>query len=144
MEPGSVRALLCTSKQPLGGQVTQIMLNDYFEYYGKREASGQAPATSNRCIEKVGRGRCRKHVSQAALCQVCSKHGNSWVYKGGIYSPKDRDFILEFMFRKDGFHHMIPKAPPEFIERIFSGERRNLPSGFKLTRKERLDLCHRL
>ena len=76
LTPGSVRKLLCAAKQPFG-QCTQILLNDYFEHNRKHEARWVAPA--KRCSATVGRGRCRKHVSEAALCQFCWKHGNSWV-----------------------------------------------------------------
>jgi hypothetical protein len=76
MEPGAVRELLCAAKEPFG-QVTQILLNDYFKHNRKHEAHWVAPA--KRCSARVGRGRCRKHVSEAALCQFCWKHGNSWV-----------------------------------------------------------------
>ena len=94
MEPGAVRALLCAAKQPhpMIGQVTQIMLNDYFEYHRKNDALWLAPF--NRCITRVGRGRCRKHVSQAALCQFCWKHGNSWESPVDDHYTKDEFRIL--------------------------------------------------
>ena len=91
MEPGAVRKLLCAAKQPFG-QITQIMLNDYFEYHRKNDALWQAPF--NRCITRVGRGRCRKHVSQAALCQFCWKHGNSWESPVDDHYTKDEFRIL--------------------------------------------------
>ena len=90
LTPGSVRKLLCAAKEPFG-QVTQILLNDYFEHNRKHEARWVAPA--KRCSARVGRGRCRKHVSEAALCQFCWKHGNSWprAYSKDEYHMMDVD-----------------------------------------------------
>ena len=91
LTPGSVRKLLCAAKQPFG-QCTQILLNDYFEHNRKHEARWVAPA--KRCSARVGRGRCRKHVSEAALCQFCWKHGNSWVgnsWKWGNWAGGTKD-----------------------------------------------------
>ena len=90
LTPGSVRPLLCAAKEPFG-QVTQILLNDYLKHNRKHEAHWVAPA--KRCSAKVGRGRCRKHVSEAALCQFCWKHGNSWVG-----DTEDQDYT------KDEYH----------------------------------------
>jgi hypothetical protein len=94
MDPGAVRELLCAAKQPFG-QITQILLNDYFEHNRKHEAGWVAPA--KRCSARVGRGRCRKHVSEAALCQFCWKHGHSWPR---FYS-KDEFYMSSVFLRRN-------------------------------------------
>ena len=85
MDPASVRALLCAAKFPLG-RAGEELIQHYVE--GHRsctmvDTSPEAPA--DRCIAKVGRGRCCNRVSKAALVQQCWKHQPG----GGLLNPGD-------------------------------------------------------
>jgi hypothetical protein len=85
MDPASVRALLCAAKCPLGRAGEQL-IQDYVEGHRSRTLVDTAPeAPVDRCITKVGRGRCRNKVSEAALAQRCWKHQPT----RGILNPGD-------------------------------------------------------
>ena len=74
MDPSSVRVLACSANQPFG-HITNIVLNAFVDDHRSRsllDTTLDLPA--NRCIEKIGRGRCRKIVSRVALTQYCWKH----------------------------------------------------------------------
>ena len=85
MDPASVRALACASKQPLG-LVFKTMVDNYLEEHRSRTLLGTKPeAPNDRCIYKVTRGRCRKKVPGVAITQYCAKHQPG----GGICFPGD-------------------------------------------------------
>ena len=74
MDPSSVRALACSAKQPFG-QITDIVLNAFLDDHRSRSVLDiPLVLPANRCIEKIGRGRCRKIVARVALTQYCWKH----------------------------------------------------------------------
>ena len=67
MDPSSVRALACSAKQPFG-QITDIVLNAFLDDHRSRSVLDiPLVLPANRCIEKVGHGRCRKIVTRVAL-----------------------------------------------------------------------------
>ena len=86
MDPQSARALACTATGPLG-EAGQLIIDNYLEGHRSRSLLDTDPeAPNNRCIFKVGRGRCRKRVSSVALVQHCAKHQRhcSICYPGDI------------------------------------------------------------
>ena len=74
MDPQSARALACTAAGPFG-EAGQILMHDYIEGHRSRTLlDTDLEAPDDRCVFKVGRGRCRKRVSSVALVQHCAKH----------------------------------------------------------------------
>ena len=74
MDPQSVRALACATANPLG-EAGKILISTYISGHRSRSmllTCLQAP--EDRCVFRVGRGRCRKRVSSVALVQHCAKH----------------------------------------------------------------------
>ena len=86
MDPASMRALACVSKRPLG-QAFDAIVENYIEEHRSATLLDTTPEPPmNRCIMKVGRGRCRKAVPEVAVVQYCWKHQPG----GGICFPGDR------------------------------------------------------
>ena len=80
MDPASARALLCTAKNPIRQQILDVIMSRYKEEHRSKTSLDTTPETPpSRCIQKVGGGRCRKTVSEAAIVQLCWKH-----QKGGV------------------------------------------------------------
>ena len=85
MDPASMRALSCAANRPLG-QVFDVIVGSYLEKHRNAtllDTTLEPPV--DRCIMRVGRGRCRKAVSQVAVVQLCWKHQPG----GGICHPGD-------------------------------------------------------
>ena len=85
MDPASVRALLCAAKVPLG-RAGEAAIQNYLEHHRSRTLVDTTPEPpTDRCISKVGRGRCSKKVSKGAVVQQCWKHQPG----GGLCNPGD-------------------------------------------------------
>ena len=85
MDPASMRALSCAANRPLG-QVFDVIVGTYLEKHRNAtllDTTLEPPV--NRCIMKVGRGRCRKPVTRVAVVQFCWKHQPG----GGLCFPED-------------------------------------------------------
>ena len=86
MDPSSARALACVAKRPLG-PAGDALVQDYLETHrapSLLDTTLEEPET--RCVERLGRGRCRKRVSGVALTQYCWKHQRL----SGICYPGDK------------------------------------------------------
>eukprot|EP00973_Karenia_brevis_P066485 9242077-Karenia_brevis.AAC.1 len=60
MDPASARALVCASKRPLG-HAGEALMREYLESHRTPSLLDTTPEEpETRCIERVGRGRCRK------------------------------------------------------------------------------------
>ena len=93
MDPASIRAMACVSKEPLG-RVFETILKNYLEEHRSRtllNTSAEEPI--NRCIYPVTKGRCRKTVPGCAITQYCAKHQPV----GGICYPGDK-FVCHWNF----------------------------------------------
>ena len=85
MDPASMRVLRCAANRPLG-QVFDVIVGSYLEKHRNAtllDTTLKPPV--DRCTMGVGRGRCRKAVSQVAVVQLCWKHQPG----GGICHPGD-------------------------------------------------------
>ena len=85
MDPASMRPLACAANRPLG-QVFDVIVESYLEEHRSAtmlDTTLEPPV--NRCVMKVGRGRCRKPVTRVAVVQFCWKHQPG----GGICFPGD-------------------------------------------------------
>ena len=86
MDPSSARAMECAAKSPLGGVFEIMSLLHLQEHRSVSLLDTTPELPADRCIERVGGGRCRKTVSKVALTQYCWKHQK----KNSLSHPSDK------------------------------------------------------
>ena len=83
MDPTMLGRLVCASKTPLGNErVLQVIIDNYKDEFRTFAATTflhrdfEAVTPTDRCKQKVGRGRCRHPACKLSIAQFCNRHTN--------------------------------------------------------------------